>query len=372
MYLPNILVIFGGNMVVGIICEYNPLHNGHIRHIKMSREAFNSSDSPCVIVCAMSGNFTQRGDIAINDKFTRAAWAIHAGADIVLEIPPIFATSGAKYFAKGGVETLLKFKGLSAISFGAESADTSDIIRLAQLESDAEYNRLMREGISCGLSYPVAHSQTCKNLGFDIPATPNNMLGAEYINALKAAKREDIIVHSIKRDSSHHSPDLSNANCSSSAIRTALNSGDIQSIEKFLPSDVYNDVINSRINYNKFFAIIALSLLTATKVYEDNEGVLNRVKANINKVSTVDELIAAVHTKRYTHSRIRRILTHIALEHTAITDIPDTVRVLAVNSHSRECLSQLPLNHSSQLDYEDKIYNIVSNNKIKSNSMLII
>lgn len=368
-------------MIAAIIVEYNPLHNGHLYHINQTKRILNelAPDEQNSVIAIMSGNFTQRGDIAVLNKYTRAKHAIASGVDMVLELPAIYATSSAEYFAKGAMQIASKIKGLGLICFGAECEDIATLSELAKITTSNEYDILLKEGLNFGLSYTVSSENAIKKLSKIDPKiafSPNNMLAIEYIKQAKIARLSAKLV-SIKRIGGGYNQEcLQGEFNSAKAIRQAIASGvcDIETLK--IPHYVFEDLRNSKVNYENLFSIIANNCLSINEVYEDNEGLINRVKKYSQIATSYDELVDLVHTKRYTKSKIKRVLLHVALKHTTndlLQDCPPTV--LAVSNNKRKLLSlveRAECDCNPQNEYADKIYNIVSEDKISSNKLRII
>lgn len=351
--------------ICAIISEYNPFHRGHEYHIAATREKANAD----CIICVMSGNFTQRGSIACMDKYTRAKHAVLAGADCVIELPAIYATSGADYFAKGAVELISKIKGITQLSFGSECGDIDTLLRIAAVTSDSIYNDNIKQYLSDGISYPVAAEKSMLKLGIDFSTLPNNTLAVSYINAIRQLG-SDIIPLTIKRQGcGYHDSDISAQYPSATAIRSAIDQGENMDIER-LPQYVINDLDKYNCgNYERLYAIIANNLLNnLTNIYEDNEGLVNRALTAMNKSTNYQELLNNIHSKRYTKSRIARFLIHIALQHTTLLlkSPIDYMRPLAVRADKADMIlpSLLPMKSESPIYYNDiyadSIYSILT------------
>lgn len=370
-------------MISAIICEYNPLHNGHKYHIDATREYMNGicPDEKNYIICIMSGNFTQRGEPSIFNKYTRSSHAIMSGVDMVIELPSLYATSSGNYFAYGAMNLIKLLDKVNILSFGSECADINILKEIVDITDRTDYGYSVKKKMSEGASYPVSCAEVFKefsNIPIEILSSPNNILGIEYIrNAKKLQLNIDFFT--VKRNGADYNDlNLKENYSSSSAIRKVIDSVKNINLKNNMPLYVFKELDNT-INSDKFYSVIATNLLSAESVYEDNEGIINRIKKYINTSETIDELINLVHTKRYTKNKIRRILTHIALNQNndlLNCDI-DYIKVLAINELSKNLLSYTNI---SDLDsrlylndlYADNIYNIISRDKITSNAMRII
>lgn len=361
-----------------IIAEYNPFHNGHLYHIEKTRQ-LTGADAVAVI---MSGNFVERGEPAVLDKSIRARHAIECGADIAIELPCLYATSAARYFAEGAIRTAMNIKGLKTLSFGSECGDIKTLKTISALTHSETFNTSLKECLNKGDSYPAAHEKAIKNaiisakigenaLKIDTKSiiSPNNILGLEYIAAIERLG-SDITPMTVKRVGSGYHDELlmDNDYPSATAIRKALITK--ADVANYVPTTTLDDLQNApKIDTNRFFTVIATHLIDNKELecYEDNEGIINRVRESICIAKDLDELIRLTHTKRYTISRIKRVLLHIALNHTPqLLNAPiDYARVLAVKKDRLDLLSLIQNQPSSSALYHsdlyaDKIYNLIA------------
>lgn len=360
-----------------IIAEYNPLHNGHVYHIEKTREV-TKADTVAVI---MSGNFVERGEPAILNKSIRARHAIECGADIVIELPCLYATSAAKYFAEGAIRTAMNIKGAKQLSFGSECGDIDTLKAISDITHSESFNTAIKQSLANGDSYPIAHEKAIikaiKSANFAENAlkidtksiiSPNNILGLEYISAIKRLGA-DITPITIKRTGSGYHDELLQVDNypSATAIRKAI--GNKESFSDFVPETTLYDIKNApNIDTNRLFAVIAMRIIDnlTFDCYEDNEGIINRVRESLSTAKDLDELIRLTHTKRYTLSRIKRVLLHIALNHSPqLLDAPvDYARVLAVKKDRLDLLSLVKNQPSNSALYQsdlyaDKIYKLI-------------
>ena len=369
-------------MIAAIIVEYNPLHNGHIYHINKTKEILASlaPNEDNSIIAIMSGNFTQRGDIAVLNKYTRAKHALLAGVDMVIELPVIYATSSAEYFANGAMQIVKKIKDLNLVCFGAECDDINTLNSFANITMTDEYNNLIKTYLKQGFSYPVSSEKAVQNLAkidTKIANSPNNTLGIEYI---KQAKKLDLDVKliAIKRiGGEYNQNDFDDTFNSAKSIRNAIAQGNFDFESLKIPKYVYDDIINSKIEYDRLFAIISSKIINVNDIYEDTEGIINRIKKYSGQAHNYEELVELAHTKRYTKSKIRRILLHIALN-LKNKDLQPIGKpnILAIKANKKHLLSQIDnsgdLCAEQQNRYANQIYNIVSKDKITKDYMLII
>ena len=372
-----------------IICEYNPFHNGHLYQLTKAK-TLSSADA---IVCVMSGNFVQRGEAAILDKYTRAKHAIKAGADAVIELPAIFATSPAELFAKGGVKILSSIPAVSTLCFGAESDDTNAFIQTAKLLNNEpkEVSNKLQTLLKTGVSYAKARAQAYEGLVDEkLLSFPNNILGLEYA---KAIENTGISILPIKRvGGGYNDENLNSEFSSATAIRNNLSS---ENIKDNLPDFVYNDLpktVENQLNLLEKHAILSKSEEEIKKVCDCTEGLENAFK----KVAvTGEDFVEELTSQRYTCSRIKRIALQnlLGIEERLIKTAlvsPLYLKVLAINKDKKELLSALSesdfplllrahdeekLNPVAKQVYEkdlfaEKIYNLLYPNNKKQNPFI--
>jgi len=329
-------------LTVGIICEYNPFHNGHLYQIKKVREIFGEN---CGIVAVMSGSFVQRGEGAIMDKWSRTKAAILAGGvNVVIELPALYATSSAEYFAKGAVACVEATGVCDYLVFGSETSDIEGLKKTARLlctESD-EYKTLLKMNLDTGISYPAAVIKSLSS--YDSSLDPenilsgsNNILAVEYIKSIYRNKDSKLKPYSIKRSGQNYldnSIPLSNEFRSASSIRTQLKDSNI-SASKILMS-LYNSMPEKSLSilmddYKSgkciltqeiFSGFILTNLISSSeKAISDipgmGEGLGNRLrhiaaKSGFKK-TLLEDLIEKASTRRFPRSRINRALTHMML-----------------------------------------------------------
>ena len=208
-------------MRIGIICEYNPFHNGHLYHLKKIKELFPNSD----IVMVMSGNFTQRGDVSVINKWDKTDIALHFGIDLVVELPFVFATQSADVFAKASIEILNKLD-VDYLVFGSESNDIEKLKKLAEIQTNnKKYDMLVKEYLSDGVNYPTALSNALTDLTGTKINTPNDILGITYIREILKLKSK-IKPITIKRNNDYNCKELNDFYSSATSIRFALENND--------------------------------------------------------------------------------------------------------------------------------------------------
>ena len=291
-------------MAVAVICEFNPFHNGH-RYLLGEAKRITGGKALAV----MSGSFTQRGETAVCSKFDRAKIALENGADLVIELPTVYAVANAERFAKGGVETAKLFSCVEYLAFGCEDDDLELLIRAAFARDDMRVKEIVARQMYGGDYYPRAYERAVRQVFgddiADIIAKPNNILAAEYIRALNGSGIKPL---PIKRKGAQHDSDITDGEyASASYIRKLLRSGkDTGKLLPEVPLDItYPEKLDTALLYR-------LRNMTAEELRllpDVSEGLENRIITAARSCSTVEELINEVKTKRYTRARICRILT---------------------------------------------------------------
>lgn len=335
----------------GIIAEYNPFHKGHEYMINQCKEQGASH-----VVVAMSGNFVQRGEPAIMDKWSRTKMALLSGADLVVEIPLAWSLSSAEGFARGGVQILNALGCVDYLSFGSESADLPAIQELAKVAVMPETIENTKKYLEFKMNYPSARqkaiAQACGEHTAQLLENANDILGVEYIKALNAISSK-IIPNPIKRVGVGHDSQKQDENyLSASQIRKQLANGDLSFLD-FVPYEV-SEIIKAQLEIGRAPVNIKgfeKSILSKLRVMDApdikcapdiSEGLENRIAKCVKTSTTIDELYDSIKTKRYTHSRIRRIImsSFLDLKVSDSKSTPPYIRVLGFNEKGRELLKQ--------------------------------
>ena len=292
---------------VGIICEYNPFHNGHIYHLEKVKELCPDH----TIILVMSGNFLQRGEASLIQKWDKTKIALAYGVDLVVELPFPFATQSADYFAKGSIG-LLKALHVDTLVFGSECGDIEKFITLANTQLyDEKYDEQVKNYLDQGLNYPTSLSKALFNITGITIDTPNDILGLSYVREIIEIKA-NIQPICIKRTNDYHSKKLTGTITSASSIREALKKK--QDIRAYLPKETlqYLKPYHTIENYYPFLKYKILTEMKDLDMYQSvDEGLGARMKKFIVMSKTYDELIENIKTKRYTYQKIGRMLTHI-------------------------------------------------------------
>lgn len=347
--------------VTGIIAEYNPFHNGHAYQIAKIREHYPDS----FIIAVMSGSFTQRGEAAIFDKWTRAKLAVLGGCDLVLELPLVFSCRSAQDFARGGVTLLERLGIVNTLAFGAESSDLAQLQQLAQKMDSAETQATLQAKIKSGLSYASALTAALSEEDNALFKMPNNILAIEYLRSLNLlhASIQPLLIP--RQGADYHDEALNVKNASASAIRQSLYRHDrLIMLANALPAQVYDTIAQMDLtnlpDMNQLFLclryeLMQMPLAQLQTLYNVNEGIEHRLVASAQANSDYESFIHAVTTKRYPASRIRRTLIYLLLqlkqsEVTAFDNAgPLYARVLAVSARGRELLPLIKHNASLPL-----------------------
>lgn len=339
--------------ICAIIAEYNPFHLGHLKHIDYVKTVLGAEK----VIVIMSGNFTQRGEPAILDKFTRARHAVLAGADAVIELPAVFATSNAETFAKGGIKIINSLGICDGVCFGVESGDANSYFSLATAMNDEskEFKRALKEHLDNGVSLAKAKFLAVKDTSTDefdesLISSPNNILGLEYVKAILKSE-SGLAFYPMIRDGDHNDKTLKKGITSATSIRQAVKRGEKKKTKKSMPSFVFSDLGDFPFAFDK---MIMTKLLTATtkdlkRISDCTEGLENRIKALSKDNLSVDELVQKVSTKRYPQTRIQRILISnlLGVTDSTVKDCLDDslyAKILAVDANKKDIISLIKEN----------------------------
>lgn len=328
--------------ICGIIAEYDPFHTGHRHQIQEIRSLLGAD---CAILCVMSGNWTQRGDPALVDKHTRARMALMGGVDLVLELPLPCAISSAEGFARGGTAVLNAAGIVTHLCFGSECGDLIPLSRAAQALDSKEYSDFLHKGLDQGSSFPTARQQAVRQLigdDADCLSLPNNNLGVEYLHALNRLN-SGITPITIPRKGAGHGQAPAGGFASASYLRQQIASGNWNAASDFLPPDTDKLLQHiPRADYSRaeraiLYQLRRMSADQLAALPDCGEGLSNRLYQAIRTETSVEGILTAVKTKRYTHARLRRILLRAFLGLTADdrVDVPPYLRVLGMNATGR-------------------------------------
>ena len=294
---------------IGIICEYNPFHNGHIYHLQKIKEMYPDS----IIILAMSSSFTMRGEISILNKWDKTSIAITYGVDLVIELPTFYSTNSADIFAEGAIK-LLNYLGCEYLVFGSETNDINLLTNLAKYQiNNKKYDELVKKYLDLGNNYPTSMSKALNDLCGKTINLPNDLLGLSYIKEI-IKQKTSIIPITIKRTNDYHDNNISNNITSATSIRNALENN--LDIKNTIPKETLNKIIDYNIK-EKYFSLLKYKILSSINnlnTYLDiDEGLDNLIRKHIIKANNYNELIDKIKTKRYTYNRLNRMFIHILL-----------------------------------------------------------
>ncbi|MDU5166150.1 nucleotidyltransferase family protein [Veillonella parvula] len=333
---------------IGIICEYNPFHNGHAHQL----HTLAQEHPEALRICIMSGSFVQRGEPAIFSKFDRARWAILGGADIVIELPTLYSLGSAQLFGTGAIR-MVKALHIDALSFGSETADLDTLVDIAKRMDCESTQAVLRTYINEGMSYGSAFR---KALDTEILNTPNALLGLEYIRA-GLNYHPTLKYMPILRISNHHEANITKDFPSGTALRkliTDMATGSNNcNINRIVPKTIADDMTNiisngAYVNYNRYYDMVhTLSRRTSTKELESfgefNEGI-EHLWSKAAQQPTWNLAMKQIKSKRYTYARLQRMGAYLTLRiqkdllQSAIQESPQYARLLAFNDRGRQWL----------------------------------
>ena len=313
---------------IGIIVEYNPFHNGHLYMLNEIKKQYPNSK----IVIILNGYFLERGLISLETKKEKTTLALKYGADLVIELPFVFGSNSADTFADASLYILDKLK-VNKIIFGSESNNINLLKTIASKQLELDFDKKLKSFLNEGLNYPTALN---KAIGIEL-SSPNDLLGVSYIKSILKNKYS-IEPITLKRTNDYHDND---SIVSASNIRERLNNN--EDITKYIPE---GNIVN--INYDLFFQLLKYKILSDDNL--DNyltvdEGIDKKLKKVINEVNSIDELINAIKTKRYTYNRLMRMFIHILIGYTKedrlkITN-PEYIRLLGFSEEGSIYLNSI-------------------------------
>lgn len=345
--------------VVGIIGEYNPFHNGHKYHLEESKRILNADYSVAII----SGNFVQRGNVSIVDKWAKAEMALSNGVDLVVELPTIYSVSSAENFAYGAIKTLDSLNIVDYISFGSELGDLDVLNKFADIfyRQPSEYVSILNHELSKGISFPKARENAILMYLNDIRrysnvlSSPNNILGIEYLKALKKSKSH-IRPLTIQRENvGYNQLGSTNNFASATAIRDMIMNNKLSKLPYVMPRETYKILYHSfqkghyvkdlsRFEKEIIYTLRRMSIKEIAELPDVVEGLEHSIKNAANSCNTLNEFMNIIKTKRYTTTRIQRILVYALLGITK-KDMKEStktipyIRVLGFNKKGKELLS---------------------------------
>ena len=347
--------------VVGIIAEYNPFHNGHSYHIQ-NIKALTGAD---FVVAIMTGNFTQRGNTSVVDKWEKTKMALNGGADLVIELPTIYSISSAENFANGAVKILKTLGIVDSISFGMETDDISTLNNIANVLylEPPEYKAILEHELSKGNSFPKARENALMMYLNDIKRYANvlkgsnNILAIEYLKALKKQK-SNLVPIGVKREKVYYnSTKIIDEYASATGIRNLLLHNQLEEVRKVVPAKTYSLLLNNirqgtyvlditAYNNEIIYKLRSMTIKEIANLPDVNEGLEYLIKDASNKTNNLIELINKIKSKRYTQTRVQRILLYALLGITKkdmeiSKKMTPYIRVLGCSENGKMLLSQI-------------------------------
>ncbi|MBE5821045.1 MAG: nucleotidyltransferase [Clostridiales bacterium] len=381
----------------GIIAEYNPLHNGHIHHINETKK-INKTDN---LICIMSGNFIQRGLPASYDKWTRTKMAINAGIDLVIELPTYYAVNSAEYFSSYAVKILNSLNCLNYLSFGSEEKELDKLKTISNLliNETEEFKYNLKQELDKGLSFPKARENATMltlndNSLNNILNKSNNILAIEYLKELGKSNSKITPINIPRINNNYNDETITDNISSATSIRKLLNKkliteNEIEILEQLVPNTTFElmkeNIISTYLNDLKRFEKEILFLIKHKKehelqnILEVTEGLENRLKKYCYETDDIYEYISLIKTKRFTETKIQRILIHILLNmtKTEFNEIQENIdkymyiRVLGFNNKGKELLKQISKNTNISIITSVKKYiDITPNNPLLQKDIL--
>ena len=319
---------------IGIICEYNPFHKGHIIHIKKIKEMYPGS----TIIACISGPFTERGEISILNKWNKTEIALENGIDLVVELPFVYATQSADKFAYAALKILNSLK-VNKIVFGSECNSIDKLKTIAEIQiNNPAFEKEVKKHIEEGNNYPTSLSLALKNFNIEKIDNPNDLLGISYIKEI-IKNNYNIEPVSIKRTNNYHGNNTGNI-LSGSEIRNLIKNK--KTVKEYI---TYNEnLLYKKTNY---FKLLKYKIINDGRKINEistvDEGLEGRILKYINDTNSIEELISKVKTKRYTHNKINRMFIHI------LNDLKkedkdleiDYIRVLGFNEKGKKYLNKV-------------------------------
>lgn len=347
--------------VLGIIAEYNPFHNGHLYHLEQSKKLTGADYTIAII----GGNFTQRGSTSLIDKWSKTKMALLNGVDLVIELPVLYAISSAENFAYGAIKILNSLNIVNYLSFGSETSNIDILNKFADVlyNEPKEYQNLLSHELKKGLSFPKARENALLMYINDIRnsvnilSSPNNILGIEYLKALKKYNSPIQPITVSRLESDYNSTSFSNNIASATAIRNLVNNKSFDIINNLLPASSFEILMEEIRNGHM---IIGLSIFEKEIIYilrkmsieeirnlpDVSEGLEFAIKNAANSCNSIVEFLNIIKSKRYTSTRLQRILLYALLGITkkdmeiSKKTLP-YIRVLGFNNNGKNLVSEI-------------------------------
>ena len=376
--------------VVGIIAEYNPFHNGHLYHLLQAKDLAQAD----YVVAVISGNFTQRGDTSIVDKWTKAYMAICGGCDLVLELPTVYSISSAENFASGAVKILDSLKIVDSIAFGAEASDLATLNNIANVlfQEPRGYTNILTHELQKGISFPSARENAILMYLNDIKRyanilnSPNNILAIEYLKALKTQK-SNMNPIMVKRSKVYYNDDrIVDDFASATAIRKLIKRREYEDLRKVVPRSTYKilsrqirdgNIVLGLENFEKeiIYTLRKMSIREIANLPDVSEGLENLIKNSADNCNDMSKLIANIKSKRYTQTRIQRILLYalLGIDKKMMEDskkVTPYVRVLGFTNKGKELISEIN-KRNSKINMITSVKKFIEKNNKPSNRTIM-
>ena len=347
--------------VLGIVCEYNPFHNGHLYHLEELKKITGSNYS----IAIMSGNFTQRGSTAIIDKWSRAETALKAGIDLVIELPTLYSISSAENFADGAIHILDSLKIVDYVGFGAETSDIDVLDNIADVlyNEPRAYKTLLSHELNKGISFPKARENALliylNNIRkyVNVVSAPNNILGIEYIKALKKYKSIIKPISIARFEAGHNDLSYHSNIASGTTIRNIIKNGNFDILRRLVPESTYSILMDnikqthivpdlSVFERQIFYNLRKMSIEEIRNLPDVTEGLEFSIKKAANSCNSIYEFLNIIKSKRYTSTRLQRILLYSLLGITKkdmelSKKVTPYIRVLGLNNKGKFMISEI-------------------------------
>lgn len=374
--------------VLGIVAEYNPFHNGHLYHLEQAKKITGSSYTVAII----SGNFTQRGSTSLFDKWSKAKTALQCGVDLVIELPVLYSISSAENFADGAIKILDSLKVLDYIAFGAETANVDILNSIADvlLREPKEYKNLLSKELQKGISFPKARQNALVAYLNDfrkyatVLSSPNNILGVEYLKALKKYRSKIQAIAIERYEAGYNDLGYTSNIASATAIRNMVKNNGFKILKNLMPAPSYAtlmeaiknghlvpdlSVFEKQIIYN----LRKMSTTQIAQLPDVSEGLEFALKNTANSCSNLVDFLNIIKSKRYTSTRIQRILLYSLLGITKkdmdlSKKVQPYVRVLGFNERGKFLLSEIAKANPKLeiVTSVKKFYDATSNKNLKA------
>lgn len=375
--------------VLGIIGEYNPFHNGHLYHLEQSKRMTGANYT----VAIMSGNFTERGSTALINKWSRTEIALNNGIDLVIELPVLYATSSAEGFAEGAVKILNSLKVVDYISFGAETSNIDILQEIANIlyAEPKNYKALLAQELNKGLSFPKSRENALmlylNNEKYsNIISSPNNILGIEYIKALKKLKSNIKPISIARFEAGYNDTSYTGNIASATAIRNIVKNGGFDILKRLLPGSSFSILLNDiKMGYvipdlsvfekQIIYNLRKMSIAEIAELPDVSEGLEFAIKKSATSCNNLTDLLDNIKSKRYTLTRLQRILLYSLLNITkkdmALSKkINPYIRVLGFNERGKFLLSEIS-KANPKLEIITSVKQFVDNNTNRNLQILL-